>query len=293
MLEILYKITSIFKIQKHVYFFAYMCSNIVANILYVNYYKIFYRYLKKSGVKISNLEPEYVVSLTSFPGRINAVAVCIETIMRQTMLPDRIILWLSRDQFSNSNLLPKELIHLKSRGLEIRFCEDLRSHKKYFFAMQEFPNSVVITMDDDVLYPRKTLERLIEQHKSTPDNICCNIASFYDRNSPYVDWLRVESKFVLRSEELVPIGVGGVLYPAGSLSKMVFNEEDVRLLCPHTDDLWLKVMSMINKTKITYCGEFPTLFTIFKTQSENLGDENTLRNDLELANILKKYEKFI
>ena len=75
----------------------------------------------------------FVVSLTSFPMRIERIWITIESIFRQTYKPLSIILWLSKEQFPNGELdLPKGLIKMRKRGLEIKFVEgDIRSHKKY------------------------------------------------------------------------------------------------------------------------------------------------------------------
>ena len=244
----------------------------IVNLLVGNYYRLFYRCFKNSGINKSIKNPEYIISLTSYPGRINSVSVCIETIMRQTVLADRLILWLGQEQFPNANLLPKELIHLKKRGLEIRFCDDIRSHTKYYYAMQEFRESVIITLDDDVFYPKRTIERLIQNHKKNPKNIYCNMGLFFNKNLPYTQWRQIDKKHLFSSPKILPLGVGGVLYPKYSLSSKIFNKEDIKSLCIHTDDLWLKVMSMINRTDITFCGEFSQpLFTIAKSQKENLG----------------------
>ena len=48
------------------------------------------------------------------------------------MKPDKIILWLADTQFSGMDSLPAELFGLQERGLTIRFCSDLKSHKKIF-----------------------------------------------------------------------------------------------------------------------------------------------------------------
>src|SRR5690554_5862757 len=42
-----------------------------------------------------------IISLTSFPARISNVNLVIESMLRQTILPERIILWLSRKQFKS------------------------------------------------------------------------------------------------------------------------------------------------------------------------------------------------
>ena len=43
----------------------------------------------------------------------------------------------------------------QKRGLTIRFCEDLKAHKKYYYAFKEYPDDIVITVDDDVIYPQE------------------------------------------------------------------------------------------------------------------------------------------
>ena len=49
--------------------------------------------------KDTNRQDKIIVSLTSFPGRINEVWICVESLMRQTFKPDAIELWLSLRQF--------------------------------------------------------------------------------------------------------------------------------------------------------------------------------------------------
>ena len=61
-----------------------------------------------------------VVSLTSFPIRINKLWIVIESILRQDYKPDKIILWLSKEQFPNFDLLPKTLISLMSKAFASR-----------------------------------------------------------------------------------------------------------------------------------------------------------------------------
>ena len=61
-----------------------------------------YRHLLKKGR--NKLHPrqsgeEVIVSLTTFPARISTVWITIETIFRQEVMPDRIVLWLAKEQF--------------------------------------------------------------------------------------------------------------------------------------------------------------------------------------------------
>ena len=92
-------------------------------------------YLKTSKCKshklANNQKSDLIVSLTTFPARIDKMWIIIECMLRQSYKPDKIILWLSKEQFNNLGILPKSLLKLRNRGLEIELCDgDLRSHKK-------------------------------------------------------------------------------------------------------------------------------------------------------------------
>ena len=67
----------------------------------------------------------------------------IETILSQSIKPDKVILYLSKVQFPRlEDDLPDSLLHMKASGLDIRFVEgDIRSHKKYYYVMQAYPVS--------------------------------------------------------------------------------------------------------------------------------------------------------
>src|SRR5690606_16079955 len=90
-------------------------------------------------------EKRYSVTLTSFPARINDVWIVVECLFRQVEKADKIILWLSTPQFEGIKI-PERLLAQQKRGLEIKFVEDdLRSHKKYLYAFEAFPNDYIIT----------------------------------------------------------------------------------------------------------------------------------------------------
>ena len=74
-----------------------------------------------------------VVSLTTFPLRIGKVHLTIQSILRQSRPADRILLWLSKEEFPEEAQLPANLLRLKEKGLDIRFCDNIRSFKKVFY----------------------------------------------------------------------------------------------------------------------------------------------------------------
>lgn len=238
-----------------------------------------------------------IVSLTSFPARINRLWLVVETLMRQSIKPDMIILWLSNKQIDKMESLPKRLLKLQQRGLIIRFVnEDIRSHKKYFYALKEYPNDIIITVDDDVFYQSNILESLITTHKNNPNVICANHARLFqvDKNeqlkySNFNSVTAINSK----SEKYIQIGIGGVLYPPNSLYKDVLNKELFMCLAPMADDLWLYSMARLNGNiiyKTSYKGIYLPVINI---NNINLSDSNCGNNgnDIQMKNIRDYYVK--
>lgn len=250
----------------------------------------------RSGMGI-NTKPgaeKYIVSLTSFPARIDDIWVSIETILRQSFKPDMIILWLAEEQFPDKKL-PDSLTALEKRGLSIMFCDDLRSHKKYYYAFKNYPDANIITLDDDLYYHRDVLKNVVELHQKHPGMICTNRAhkfTFKDGVlNPYRKW-----KFNVIDREpshlLVQTGGAGTLYPPGSLSEHTFNKDLIRELCFHADDLWLKSMALLNKTLIVTNNKYNKDFlTIGTTQRVKLVTTNVFDggNDKQLLKIINYF----
>ncbi|MBE8721135.1 hypothetical protein [Sphingobacterium pedocola] len=114
----------------------------------------------------------YIVTLTSYGHRVESIApyaVC--SLLNQTLAPDRIIFWLAYD-----TPVPPILRKLCGIGLEIKFCEDLKSYKKLVPAMIEFSNDVLITAGDDHLYPNNWFEQLKMAFLEDTSKICVHRA---------------------------------------------------------------------------------------------------------------------
>jgi hypothetical protein len=249
-----------------------------------------------NGLNTEKRDKEVIVSFTSFPGRIQDVWIVVECIFRQTYKADKIILWLSKPQFEGVEL-PILLLEQQKRGLEIRFvADDLRSHKKYFYALENFDSSIIVTVDDDVFYHRDILKALIDAHVSNPNEVIANRAHKIrfdeeDRILPYRQWA-INYKSPYSSFLYVPTGVGGVLYPPQSLSKKLLNVEAIKELCFHADDLWLKAGSMLTSTKVLVTSNYRQEFiTVGKTQNSKLVTSNSLNggNDEQLKRTLEYF----
>lgn len=244
---------------------------------------------------------ELVVSLTSFGRRVNnTVYYTILSIFNQTLPPNRIVLWLDSDNWNKDNL-PEKLKKLTNKGLEIRFCEDIRSYKKLIPTLELYPDAIIITVDDDVIYSPKLIESLYNSYMANPNAVHCSYASkvrFVNQVPvPYRQWIPADSNICEKNEYIFPIGIGGVLYPPHAQHLDVLDRDKFRRLAPEADDMWFWYMARINGRSHCYVPLKPNIYSfdaIYQAlhrgsalTHSNVGEN---RNDVQLAAILKEYK---
>jgi hypothetical protein len=98
-----------------------------------------------------------VVSLTTLPGREALVEGAIKSIQSQTRPADAIYLFLPREHFAGSR------IHFHFEGVTTCLLPDIGPAMKLIptLAREKDPRTLIITIDDDVEYPPKLIEKLL------------------------------------------------------------------------------------------------------------------------------------
>ena len=204
------------------------------------------------GLTIEKRNPQLIVSLTTFPARINIIHKTINTLLQQTVKPDKLILWLAEEQFLNKEKdLPETLLKLKEFGLEIKWCEDLRSYKKLVPTLREFPDDIIVTADDDLYYQQDWLESLYSAYLKDSKNIYTRRACAVKRKRYYYSVIPHYANQDYKpnySNQLM--GGAGTLYPPNSLHRDVLNTENIKNLIPTYDDIYFWAMALLNETKI-------------------------------------------
>lgn len=236
-----------------------------------------------------------IVSLTSFPTRIGYVYLTIESLLRQSVLPEKIFLWLSKEQFVDENAVPERLRKLQNSIFHIRYVDgDIKSHKKYYYSFFEFPEKTVITVDDDIIYPPLLIEQLIEVSKSFPKTIVANIAhKMTYSNGVLNSYSKWKESRPLENHDNVQIGAGGVLYPPHCLFEDCLKLDLSLKLAPSVDDLWLNAMARLNGTLVVKGIYDKAFLPIVIKNDQRLTSTNVYqnRNDEQLKQIRKYYSK--
>lgn len=237
--------------------------------------------INEAGNRKGLRQEKITVSMTSYGTRLNLVHIALKSIMEQTMKADTIVLYLAEDDSQNKIQQEDELI---KAGLRIeRNVKDLKSHKKYFYAMQEYSESLIVTVDDDTIYDEKLLEDLYIAHLKYPEAVICRRGHRMTKRNgqvaPYDLWEGcVKSEMPERG--ICATGVGGVLYPCGKYREAFLDEKGIREAAFYGDDLWLKAVELVWGISTHAIGELPAR-VIKGSQEKALYKENAdnKRND--------------
>ncbi len=200
---------------------------------------------------------QVVVSLTSFPAAIMFARKAVLSILKGSVLPDRIVLYLTFSQFENKRL-PAELTALTEQYpiFEIRnYDNDIRSYRKLVPALNDFPDAVIVTIDDDVDYHPNMLAKLLEWHEKYPNVIWAHRAKRIALGKPYRKWHKYHwYNFLFKGARInfhtLQTGCGGVLYPPHSLRKELIDERLFTRIAPTTDDIWFWAAAVANHVPV-------------------------------------------
>lgn len=207
---------------------------------------------RKRGERHS-LAKEVIVSLTSYPPRFATLHLTLRTLLSQSVSPDRLLLWVAAGDFAR---LPADVIALQGEGLTIRACDDLGSFKKIVPALEEFPEAILVTADDDLYYHTDWLRELTLAAKESPDAIIAHRINrpllANGRVSRLATWEMNASGPELTEPTLglFPCTGAGALFPPGSLHHEVTKRDLFKTLSASCDDSWVAWMAALQRTPI-------------------------------------------
>lgn len=246
---------------------------------------------------------DVVVSLTSYGRRVssNVVFYTLVSLLRQKVQPQKIILWLAKDEWKE-DIIPIKIKDLCKKGVDICLCDDIRSYKKLIPSLEAYPESTIITFDDDVIYSKDTIETLIKVHDKYPgDIICLHAAKVIISDGIPKDYIMWKDIQINDSGYLIfPIGEGGVLYPKGCLHEDVLKKDLFMRLAPLADDVWFwfcglrkgTIKRFVPKRKHNY--SFDNLYQFFhKGTSLTQNNRFESSNDVQIRNVFDYYKLII
>lgn len=254
---------------------------------------------ERGGVSTEKYAKEnIIVSLTTYGERLYEVYLAIESIMQQTLLPNKIILWLSEDL--KEKRLPMILQRQQKRGLEIEYCEDMRSYKKLIPALAKYPDDVIITIDDDLLFRFDMVEKLVNAYLDNPSYIYCNRVHRMKlapngKIDKFSNWDFEVSDYKVSPFHFYTTGTG-VLFPPHCFKKEILNKDVFMKICETADDVWVNAMSLYSgilcKRVYTHNVKGWECLSNENVQGIGLYNKNKYMNDKQIEAVYTKYDLY-
>ncbi len=204
--------------------------------------------------------PVYI-SLTSIFKNQDILLKTLQSIMKQTRLPDKIFLYLSEESYildtgfkdkkiTNSNLL--KFINNNSI-IYIKWVKNTGSYRKLLPLLKDKwdEDCIIITIDDDTLYDTHLIENLINDYNK--QNCVIGYRGFtpsFDKPENFDYLKRVKLQHLSLYNFFT--GKGGILYNPQFFHKthdLIFNDKIYLDTCPTCDDIWFYIVRLLNNVK--------------------------------------------
>jgi hypothetical protein len=202
---------------------------------------------------LTNPEADFVVSIASYPKRSHLLPGVFEALNNQTTVPKKWILVLSIEEWPELKL-PFHLEKLINRGLEIIWVQNNPySVKKLVPIIAKYPEYRVITFDDELIYGKFMIEKLIKCSLKHPKAIIGHVGKqLIQINGELKMFYRTKegANFKTPSEQVYFLGGAGTLYPANSLDSKISDMEAIHKIVPgRGSDIWFWAAAVANGTE--------------------------------------------
>jgi hypothetical protein len=189
-----------------------------------------------------------IISLTVLPSRLEHIGGTISSLLNQGETPDEVCVWLPKNPIRDNRTIDKIPNFLKHDPIRTEFVEDVGPATKLIPALRKYWNdkeTIIVTADDDIEYPREWFGGLIEYSKILKDaslgyrgrkffGIGPLKLYFYDLAKLYFGHKRDEPKKV----DLITAS-WGCLYKVKFFTEEVFSL-DLNTPMFFTDDIWFQ-----------------------------------------------------
>lgn len=231
-----------------------------------------------------------IVSLTTYPKRIEYLKTCLPYILNQTLKYDILRINLD-DSLTNEEIkLYDEIKKLDSR-IEIGFGKSLfRSANKLLPTIKEYPNDLVITCDDDQRYTAEMFKELYDKWLENPNCIIAHEINPVLINENNEVYFMNSFDIKLLQKEFGKYLSNCCLFPPRTFENTdVFNEKDFMYVTnAKHDELWFWLHSTM---KGVYCIGLNSTMSLELDEITLPLDETALTNENKENDVIAGYIK--
>lgn len=255
-----------------------------------------------------------ILSMTTIPKRKERLTDNLPAILGQTFKFDKLIINID-DNLSDEDYAWYDELAKKDDRIEINKAEaKWRSCNKLLPTLKKYPEDVIITLDDDIYYPKNTIKLLVEWYERNPDCIITHEINpiVINDDEDYVSYLNTYD-VMLMQKEWGKYFSNCCLFPPHTFDGTDLYDYDKMMECTNGthDELWFWTQSTINGVQcigLNYVRSFaPEMLKQYEEGEYQLTTFNNTHEKIEgymkkinevygkrlIDNILSKKVKFI
>ena len=229
---------------------------------------------------MNDYKEKIIVTMTSWRKRLTNIPDVLDTVFKQTIKPDKIVINLSSEEFPDKEKeIPAEVLEYINKHNDTIIInwvdgKNIKSWKKTIPTFKLFPNDCIICIDDDLLYKETFIETLWKAHLKYPNNpISYTIA-------------HINRYFIQHCGN-------------GALDKKCYYDDDIEkwLSTDITnfgdEDSFMTFMAVRHGNRPISCGHFTSVTTPFKNDN-GIGGADLWKAYYWISNVLNdKFENYI
>lgn len=193
------------------------------------------------------------ISFTTIPNRIDKIKPMVDSLLRQTLISDEIVLWVGDDykRVGGKIIIPD---FIKNSRIRVEYCDDIGPFTKLHYSLDdnwEDKDCIIVTADDDVFYPPNWFENIVKASYANPDAaIGYRGRTLLDKTTKFIKYNN--SKLFQGSTTDDPVkvdiitGTWGCLYKPRFFDEKIFGGE-VTHENFFVDDIWINGNLAMNK----------------------------------------------
>lgn len=190
---------------------------------------------------VDSAKTGYAISMTSWRPRLPDLHLVLLSLLRQSVRPSLIHVWLVPSDLGLIN--PSVIERFSAHGVRFEASDDLGPHKKWLPMIERGAREPFVICDDDILYPRDWLDCLIREDRDDAYvGTRCHRIRRDAAGMPlsYEKWNRDVAWESSPSHDLFITGCGGAIIHSNRISSEFRDRASILEKCPKADDIWLK-----------------------------------------------------
>lgn len=219
-----------------------------------------------------------IVSLTTTANRITLCRSTLFSLVTQSILPDKIIVNLSKEPYlRDDGIVESNIFDLLTKGIAeqyrntivLSWVDNTGPYRKLIPTLKESEDfDVIITADDDIFYGKGWLEILLSNFDPAAKTIHAGRVRKKNRHilggyTGYLYWPIIREEVTLSTDWIVTFGGGAVLSRSWFSDDIVYDKSYIRV-APTADDLWFSKICQLSNLKVKVIPEALSSLNFFE-----------------------------